>query len=81
MIHYWQYGQQDSKTRRKYNIGDILENAAVCGVCGEYIRSNNRHDFKTCSCGNVSVDGGSWYAKRSFKTDNFKDVIVMYEDV
>lgn len=79
--HYWEYGEQDAATRKKYHTGDILENAAVCGVCNDYIRSNNKHDFKSCSCGNVSVDGGSWYARRSFKTDNFKNKITLYKDV
>ena len=32
------------------------------------------HDFVTCPCGNVSVDGGNAYIKRS--ADNFD----MYED-
>ena len=73
--HYWEYGEQDKETRRKYYTGDILENAAECLECGDYIRSNNRLDYQTCSCGNVGVDGGSWYAKRTFKSRNFR-----YED-
>ena len=78
--HYWQYGEQDKATRRKYHTGDILENAAECGKCGDYIRSNNRHDYKSCSCGNISVDGGSWYARRVFTAPNYRDIIVMYKD-
>lgn len=80
--HYWQYGQQDEETRRKNNTGDILCNGAVCKKCGDFIRSNNRHDFVTCSCGNISVDGGSWYGKIVFKEpDSFVNVIVNYDDV
>lgn len=79
--HYWEYGQQPKEERRKFNTGDIFENAAKCLECGDYIRSNNRHDFKSCSCGNVTVDGGSWYAKRLFKSKNYDDIIVMYDDV
>jgi len=79
--HYWEYGQQDKKTRAKYNTGDILENAAECLKCGDYIRSNNRHDFKSCSCGNVSVDGGSWYSRRVFKDkEGFKNIVRYYDD-
>jgi hypothetical protein len=79
--HYWEYGEQDKATRRKYNTGDILENAAECLDCGTYIRSNNRHDFKVCKCGKVAVDGGSWYAKRSFSEGaRFRDIVIPYKD-
>lgn len=53
--------------RRKKNIGDIWNNSVQCLECNEIIRSVNRHDFVMCGCGNVSVDGGSWYLKRNFK--------------
>jgi hypothetical protein len=79
--HYWEYGQQTKEERRYYNTGDIFENAATCGECGEYVRSNHRHDYRECSCGNVAVDGGSWYAKRVFKTNNFTNIIKYYNDV
>lgn len=67
--------------RQKKNVGDIYINAAICYKCGEYIRSRNRHDFVTCSCGNVSVDGGSNYAKRGFETKEFQNIIVPFDDV
>lgn len=79
--HYWQYGWQTEEERKKYNVGQIFVNAAICHLCEDFIRSNNKHDFKYCSCGNVAVDGGSWYAKRNFKTTNFTDVIVTYDDI
>lgn len=66
--------------RRKLNVGDIWENGAQCLTCGDYVRSRNRHDYATCSCGNVSVDGGSWYAKRSFNGPYTSNVIP-YNDV
>lgn len=66
-VDYWSMVNIDTpKTeRRRLGIGDIYENAATCLSCGEYVRSRNRHDFVTCKCGSVSVDGGSWYARRS----------------
>lgn len=70
--------------RRAKNIGDIWINAATCNNCGSYIRSKNRHDFVTCECGAVSVDGGSWYAKRTFDATSvggYTDEIIMFEDV
>lgn len=79
--HYWEYGQQDKDTRSRYNTGDIFENAAKCFICDDYIRSNHLHDYKECSCGNIAVDGGSWYARRIFKDrDKYEDIVVMYED-
>ena len=77
---YWEYGQQDRATRRKFNTGDILENAARCKKCGEYVRSNHQHDFVSCACGSVHVDGGSWYARRLGNPDDYEDIIVMYDD-
>ena len=44
----------------------IKRNAIKCNHCGEIIESTYRHDFKTCSCGRVSVDGGHDYLRRCF---------------
>lgn len=45
----------------------ILRNLAECRKCGEVIESKHRHDFVTCKCGAISVDGGRAYLKRSAK--------------
>lgn len=42
-------------------------NAARCLDCGDLLYSRNRHDYKTCTCGNLSVDGGSAYIRRGFR--------------
>ena len=42
----------------------ILRNAIRCNHCGEVIESAHRHDFRTCRCGCVSVDGGHDYLRR-----------------
>lgn len=44
----------------------IIKNAVRCNKCGEVIESTHTHDFKSCSCGRVSVDGGRAYLRRSF---------------
>lgn len=44
----------------------IKRNAIKCNHCGEIIESTYRHDFKTCSCGRASVDGGHDYLRRCF---------------
>lgn len=69
--------------RKKYGIGDIWSNAAKCLKCGEVVRSRNRHDYVTCKCGNLAVDGGSWYTKRMCRDgwDTMQDMIERYDDV
>ena len=42
----------------------IVQNAVSCLLCGDFIVSKHRHDFVTCTCGAVSVDGGQSYLRR-----------------
>jgi hypothetical protein len=42
----------------------IIQNAATCLSCGDFIFSKHRHDFVTCTCGAISVDGGQDYLRR-----------------
>lgn len=44
-------------------------NAARCLDCGDLLYSQTRHDFKTCACGNLSVDGGSAYTRRLYRKE------------
>jgi tRNA(Ile2) C34 agmatinyltransferase TiaS len=67
--------------RARLHVGDVWRNEATCGRCGETVRSRNRHDFRTCSCGDVSVDGGSFYCKRSLASGAlFTNNIEMFID-
>ena len=34
-----------------------------CFGCGTVIESRHRHDFVTCTCGDVSIDGGLDYQR------------------
>ena len=43
----------------------IIKNQAMCKTCGDIIESKTSHDFVTCSCGALSVDGGKDYIWRS----------------
>lgn len=45
----------------------IIRNRAKCLNCGDIIESKFRHDFRTCSCGKLSVDGGYDYIRRGFE--------------
>lgn len=42
----------------------IIQNAVTCLGCGDFIVSKHRHDFVTCTCGSISVDGGQSYLRR-----------------
>lgn len=45
----------------------IIRNSAICLLCEQVIESQWGHDFRTCKCGNLSVDGGHEYVRRVFK--------------
>ena len=42
----------------------IIQNAVVCNKCDDFIFSAHRHDFVSCKCGNICVDGGQDYLRR-----------------
>jgi hypothetical protein len=58
----------------------ILKNAARCLKCGETIVSRHRHDFVTCKCGAISVDGGRAYLRRCGNPDAFEELSEFGED-
>lgn len=56
----------------------IISNRAVCLKCYDDIFSRHVHDFVTCSCGNLSVDGGQHYLRRLFEEEGqYKDLSIM----
>lgn len=50
----------------------MYKNKAQCLKCKDIVESKSRWDMQTCRCGNLSVDGGNDYHKRSAK--DFKKV-------
>ena len=59
----------------------IIRNAIQCKKCGDIIESVSVHDFKTCSCGACSVDGGHYYLRRcAISMDDFIDLSEVQED-
>ena len=58
----------------------IITNKIRCKKCGDIIESKHRHDFVTCKCGAVSVDGGHDYLKRSGNYEDCEELIE-YEDI
>lgn len=45
----------------------LRANRAECARCGDVIESKHRHDYQTCSCGEIFVDGGLAYLRRGAK--------------
>lgn len=42
----------------------IIRNSAKCLKCGDEIESTYTHDFVSCRCGEIFVDGGKSYLRR-----------------
>jgi hypothetical protein len=42
----------------------LIRNSAVCVRCGDSIESKHPHDWVSCSCGSIFVDGGLEYMRR-----------------
>lgn len=58
----------------------IITNKIRCKKCGDIIESKSVHDFVTCKCGAVSVDGGHDYIRRCGNLEDFED-LSEYENV
>jgi hypothetical protein len=41
-----------------------------CLLCGDTVFSRARHDYRTCSCGQLAVDGGFDYTKLGYVSEN-----------
>lgn len=50
-------------------------NAAKCLHCGSVIQSRFRHEYVSCKCGAVSVDGGTSYVKRGGEAGSWLDIL------
>lgn len=59
----------------------IIKNAIQCKHCGEIIESTSAHDFKTCKCGKVFVDGGHEYLRRGYTNSAEDDFIDLSETI
>ena len=66
---------------KKYYRDVITINKAKCLICDDMIESTHRHDFVTCSCGNLSVDGGHDYLRRCIgKIDMYEDMSASHQE-
>ena len=51
----------------------IIQNEAMCNKCGDVVYSAHVHDFRSCKCGAIAVDGGQAYLRRVGDIANFTD--------
>jgi hypothetical protein len=58
----------------------IIKNAIECKLCGDVIESEFRHDFRSCKCGAVYVDGGKDYMRRGGNIENMIDRSIFEEE-
>ena len=58
----------------------LLVNKAKCLLCGEVLVSKHSHDYVTCKCGNLSIDGGNEYARRVYGRSNSYQDLSEYDD-
>lgn len=52
----------------------IIQNQIRCKVCGDEIYSAHVHDYKSCKCGAVAVDGGMMYLRRMGNPNDYEDM-------
>jgi hypothetical protein len=61
----------------KYTREVVITNKAQCRLCEDIIESKSRHDYVRCQCGEIAVDGGTDYRKRS--AGNLSNIIELSE--
>lgn len=71
-------------TLRRTMFGAKPENRAKCARCKTVIESRTRHEFVSCPCGSISVDGGMEYYRRVGAEEDFAELldtdVVEYRD-
>ena len=53
-----------------------VSNQIRCCVCNDRIWSAHRHDYRTCECGAVAVDGGMEYLRRTGHQDQYEELSI-----
>jgi hypothetical protein len=58
----------------------IMVNQVRCLRCGDEPFSRSVHNYKSCKCGTVSVDGGMQYLKRCGELNQMEDISITVTD-
>lgn len=53
----------------------IIRNAAQCAKCEDVIESTHRHDFVSCKCGAIFIDGGHDYLRGGGNPEDFISLV------
>lgn len=56
-------------------MSKIIRNRIKCKKCQDIIESKDVHDFQTCKCGAVSVDGGQEYQRLLWPSGDMSNYI------
>lgn len=48
----------------------ITKNSAQCASCGQVLVSRHVHDFVSCGCGAIFIDGGNEYFRAGGAAEN-----------
>lgn len=57
----------------------IVSNQIKCNKCGDTPFSKHRHDFVSCKCGAVSVDGGTEYLRRLGNIEDWEEMSIIVD--
>lgn len=68
----------ESKFLKTYYRERVITNKAKCRLCDDIIESKYGHDYVRCKCGEIAVDGGKSYLRR---TANSLDNIIELSEV
>ncbi|MED0737110.1 hypothetical protein [Aneurinibacillus thermoaerophilus] len=50
-------------------VAKVIVNRIRCKICDDVISSKYTHDFKSCQCGAIFVDGGTEYQRMGWGAD------------
>jgi hypothetical protein len=53
----------------------IIRNAAQCVKCDDVIESKHVHDFVSCKCGAIFIDGGHEYLRAGGYLEDFISLV------
>jgi len=59
----------------------LVQNQIKCKLCQDIIYSTQVHDYRSCTCGAVAVDGGLEYSKRTGQKEHWEEQSIYLDDI